>query len=360
MKTRCSLRRSLRGATLVEAMIALVVVGFGLVTLAGFGLGLSRHAEVARERSEATRLAQEKLEGLRGFERIESGAGVAAYADLVAGSDVPVLASPTSYTRSWRVTTGAGDLHRLVAVTVGWTDRAGTAESVTLHSVVSRTDPADIGSIALPPPAASLLRRTRERSLDIPFEAVPLGGANHGRSALPWNGGATLVFDDASGAVIARCAGPVDDATELSSCVALQGFLLEGYIGGDLPAALALGFDRLQYTLAGAAPECMVWPAADQNSGAAIGTATLRYRCLVQPGDHDADPTTPSVWSGRMRFAGLAAGSVACRYTSAADTTVNAEHPETYTLLATSLSQQNYVIAGTGTCPGDSVPHQGA
>ncbi|HSN31042.1 MAG TPA: hypothetical protein VLU41_00015, partial [Ideonella sp.] len=256
---------------------------------------------------------------------------------------------------------GTADLLRLVTVTVSWTDRAGATDSVTLQTIVARADPADIGSVALPPPGNAPWRRTRDRSLDIPFEAAQLGGANRGRSTLGWTAGSALVFDDAAGTATALCSAPVADTTDLAStCIALQGLLLEGYIDGDLPAAPpALGFDRLQHVLAGTAPECVVLPAADQNSGASIGDR-LRYRCLIQPGDHDADPATPRVWSGRLRFAGLAAGSTVCRYARAADTTVNAEHPETYTLVAQSLSQQNYAISASGSCPEGSVPQQAA
>jgi Tfp pilus assembly protein PilV len=345
--------------TLIESMIALLVVGFGLASIAGLQLSLWRHADVARQRSEATRLAQEKIEAWRAFEQIDAASGKAAYADMASGSDSPAIASNTSYARSWVVAAGPADLLRLVSVSVNWTDRTDdTAPNrVTLHSVIARSDPADSGSLALPPVGNKALRRTMERSLEIPFAATKLKGANRGRSVAAWNGasGGFLVFDDASGAVVAQCGAAVDDGTDIASaCTALEAYLLQGYIGGALPAgALTLQFDRAQFLAA--SPECVVGRAADQNSGAAIA-GLAHYRCLIRPTDHDGNAATPGVWSGRVQLAGADAGSVVCRYTSAAGTSVNAEHPETYALVSESLSQQNFFIGSGGVCAAGSVP----
>jgi Tfp pilus assembly protein PilV len=352
MQTKFAPPAATRGIALIESLIALLVLGFGLVALAGFQLGLSRHADVARQRSEATRLAQEKLEALRAFSQLDSASGVPAYADIAAGADTPALASNTAYARTWRVASDARDAQRTIAIDVGWSDRAGVAQRVTLQTIVARSDPLDAGSLIVP--AAAAWRRTLERSGHVPFAATRLGGANRGKSTLTWSGpsGGHLVFDDASGAIVARCAAPVTDTTSIaSSCAALDGYLLQGYIGGALPgSAPTLVFDQLQYLAASTVPECSLAPAIDQNSGAAIA-GTLQYRCLLQPTDHDANAATPRVWSGRLRLAGLPQGSVSCRY---------APQPETYTLVAAPLEQQNLVISASASCPAGSVLHPSA
>ena len=46
------------GVALIEALISMVVVASGALSLAGFGVNLSRSADVAKQRTEATRLAQ--------------------------------------------------------------------------------------------------------------------------------------------------------------------------------------------------------------------------------------------------------------------------------------------------------------
>jgi Tfp pilus assembly protein PilV len=361
MRTTLPARRTTRGVSLIESIIALLVVGFGLAAIAGFQLSLWRNADVARQRSEATRLAQEAIEAWRAFEQVESETGKLAYNDLASGADTPVVASNTAYARSWAVTPGDGDLQRLVSVSVNWTDRAGDTalNTVTLQSIVSRSDPADVGSLAVPTVGNGQLRRTRDRSVQVPFEAIKLGGANQGRSALPWRGssGGYLVFDDVSGAVVAQCGAAVNDSTDIAaSCSALDGYILQGYVRGALPAGGLLPvFDRLQFLAAASTPECSVEHAIDQNTGATIAGAE-RYRCLMRPSDHDANAATPRVWSGRMSFAGVDSGNVVCRYTGAAATVVNAEHPDTYALVNSSLSQQNFFIGGSAGCAAGTVP----
>ena len=72
--------------------------------------------------------------------------------------------------------------------------------------------------------------------------------------------------------------------------------------------------------------------------------------------DHEANADTPRDWSGRMSLAGAGSGNVVCRYTSAAATVVNAEHPDTYALVNASLSQQNFFIGGAAGCAPGTVP----
>ena len=361
MRTALPARRTTRGVTLIESIIALLVVGFGLASIAGFQLSLSRNADAARQRSEATRLAQERIETWRAFEQVNSETGKLAYGDLASGADSPNVSSNTTYARAWTVTPGDGDLQRLVSVSVNWTDRAGDTalNAVTLQSIVSRSDPADIGSLAVPTVGNGQLRRTRDRSAQVLFDAIKLFGDNKGKSALPWSGssGGYLVFDDVSGAVVAQCGAAVNDSTDIAgSCSALDGYLLQGYVRGALPAgALLPVFDRLQFLAAASAPECSVEHAIDQNTGATLA-GVERYRCLVRPSDHDANAATPQVWSGRMSFAGVDSGNVVCRYTSAAGTVVNAEHPDTYALVNSSLSQQNFLIGGPAGCAPGTVP----
>jgi Tfp pilus assembly protein PilV len=346
----------IRGVTLVETLIALVVLAFGLLALVGFQLSLARNADVARQRTEAARLAQSKVEQLRAFEDIT------AYGHLSAGSDVPVMSSNTRYARSWTLSGDGADLQRRVRVTLTWTGRGGdiAPNTVSLTSVISRTDPADVGSLAVPTIGNSAVLRIGGRASTIPVTAIELGGANRGKSTQAWAGasGGFLVFDNVSGAVTARCATRPGDSTDIAaSCAGIAAYLLQGYIGGALPAdPLNLVFDRLQYVDPTSTPECIVDNALAAQSGAVIA-GLKRYRCLIRPTDHDADASTPRVWSGRSRLAGLASGSSTCRYTPRADTAVNAEHPETYTLVTGSLEHQNFLLIASGDCPSGTVLH---
>jgi hypothetical protein len=189
-----------------------------------------------------------------------------------------------------------------------------------------------------------------------------LHGANAGRSVVRWTGARAgfLVFDDASGDVVAHCAAQPGDATDIdASCTALVGYLLQGFVVGVSAAdSVGIVFDRLRYLQPMSAPECSVEPAFDE--AAREVAVARRYRCLIQPSDDDGDPATPRVWSGRSLVAGVRADAVVCRYTPNATTSVNAEHPETYTRVAMSLDHQNFALVPTGPCPAGTVPHPSA
>ena len=50
------------GFALIEAMVAMLVMAFGMLSLVGMQSMLSRNADTAKQRTEAQRLAEEKLE----------------------------------------------------------------------------------------------------------------------------------------------------------------------------------------------------------------------------------------------------------------------------------------------------------
>ena len=64
---RPGLSRPSRGVSLIEALVALAVMSIGLLGVAGMQATLRSTADLSKQRSEAVRLAQEKLEDLRSF-----------------------------------------------------------------------------------------------------------------------------------------------------------------------------------------------------------------------------------------------------------------------------------------------------
>ena len=297
---------------------------------------------------------------MRGFEQLRPQAGKFAYADLAGGSDAPAIASSTEFQRRWSVSGGTSDPQRLVEVQVDWTERNGEAAHVRLTSLIARADPADSARLALPAASGRELERPKDRALAIPIEAIPLTGNNRGRSALRWQGpsGGTLVFDDASGLLVAQCAAAPGASTDIAAtCTPLPAYLLRGYLRGDgLAAVTGIGFAQVQYLLA--LPECFIADALDHNDGSRLAS-WRSYACLMRAADHDGNAGTPRAWSGRSLVEPAPAGSQrVCRDTPDAATTVNEEHPATYALVSHALSQQNFLLLAAGPCPPGTAVHQ--
>ena len=105
--------RSLRrhGVSLVEALVALAVMAFGMLALVGVQATMRLNSDVAKQRGEATRIATEEIERLRGFRTIAAVVdepAYSSYASIRSGS--PAYAAPggvgnTTYTITRTVVT---------------------------------------------------------------------------------------------------------------------------------------------------------------------------------------------------------------------------------------------------------------
>ena len=241
------------GFTLVEAMVALLVTAFGMLAVAGFQMTLSRSADLAKQRSEAVRLAEEKIEELRAFTSVDTVAGATDYTSDVVSSATPEVItagstqfgaanvtyrSNTNFRRSWAITkdgTSAAvgtDLQKWIAVTVEWADRVATSgtdynQSVTLRSVISRSDPVNMKMWTTN--AASTTNRTpKNRNIDIPYPAIDFGNGSSGFRP----GGATsnpyFIFNNVTGEVTNRCTGSSVVAASSGSCTSVTAYLLSG------------------------------------------------------------------------------------------------------------------------------------
>ncbi len=139
-----------RGTALIEVLIAALIFGLGALALTRLNATLVRQAEAARQRSEATLLAQGRLDGLRTLLQWRAlGAALPADAgepgpDGVRGHDAPPDAQGTPFDRRWLIADEPGSGLRRIAVTVDWVDRDGRAEpaGVTLTLLLAPADPA--------------------------------------------------------------------------------------------------------------------------------------------------------------------------------------------------------------------------
>jgi type IV pilus modification protein PilV len=198
-----------RGFTLIEALVALLVLSFGLLAIASFQVTLARSADLAKQRSEATRLAQQKMESLRAYGQVGSDTSTphkVNYTDDVVSSTAPeVTVSNATFNRTWTVTSNAAGTEKWINVQVAWTDRTGQPQSVQLFSVISKFDPRDIGTLATGP-GVPKVRRPKNRNINIPYPAVTLSGGTQS-AFIPPPGNIAYVFNNETGNIVQSCSG---------------------------------------------------------------------------------------------------------------------------------------------------------
>lgn len=373
MQTRKSRKQA--GFSVVEALVAFVVVGFGMLALAGMQLSLSRSADNSKQRTEAMRLAQDKMEALRSFTSLTTGTvnwnGLAGGNDTISSYTIggTVVGSNTSYTRTWSIGGANTDVQRPINVSVTWTDRAGSSQSLNLASVIARVDPQDAGFLAFPLPENTNLKRPKNRNLNIPITARDLGGGN---SAYQFSQFA-IVFSDVTGYVIKKCdTTNITSSTDLSTCANYNAYILAGYITGSVSngsggvANLPTGINVSGLTgwdsSGGKVIQCAYGQAKDQNLSTDANpvyiSGTQYYLCVIPV-------TTNGTWSGVVRLGGVPTTSnyKVCRFQYASSDFVNdnernyqgstAGSPTGYTNVNESLDNQNYYIeTSSGTsCP---------
>ncbi|MCO5400039.1 type IV pilus modification PilV family protein [Ralstonia soli] len=350
-----------RGFTLLEAMVAMLIVGFGMVALVRVQSTLTQNADMARQRSEATRLAEEKIEQLRAYNSVISGVGV-SWADVTNGTDTPSSASNTSYSRSWTLGGAVTDSMRPIQVTVSWQDRTAAQSSVTTRSYIARFDPALAGALSFPLPGNGNIKLPKNRNLNIPIKATDLGG---GQSAYQLTNNFAVVFSNVTGYVVMRCSGTITSSSQLSSqCTSYNAYILAGYVslgGKKAPSSMpATGLNLSQVTpyISHGSTDCVFNPAVDQNTGSTI-SGYYYYLCVM------AVNSSGGGWSGTVNLTGMSSGSPAylvCRYQYPAtgNGNSNERNVQPYSNVTESLDQQNYAITLDNSCSNisGSVLHQ--
>ena len=399
MRTTFPHRRQ-RGTTLLEALVAFLVLSLGMLTVARVQTQLRANSDVARQRSEAVRLGQDDLETLRSFSVLAASAGARAYADVTSSAravdSAAGYATNTRYLVTRQIDAANAPRAKSANVTVSWTDRAGDTQRVVLHSVISGTDPAYSGALAMPR-SATQATGAFGRAPSIPIGAKDLGNGSSAFKPLR-SGSVALVFDNTTGQVTARCTGIAAgtptaalSSADLGNCDARPGVLLGGAVrftqtsppqpgaANEVPAAVAIALSltggsypqapvcdaepmkTVSYTAAGGPrTEAVPINATPASIGVASWTDTgdrhTAYLCVVYP-------LASGTWSGRTTLlpTGWTVGTGpaerrVCRYTADLDGNgaidANIEHPADYAGVTGALLQQNFlVINGSDTCP---------
>ena len=372
------LRTPVRGVVLIEALVALLIVTFGIIALGGLQATLTRGADLARQRGDALRIASSRMESLRTYSQFSGSDNSFTGIQTVPESSIEVdqTGSNTDFSLTSTIATSDGNklpsdydgILKAVRVHVGWKDRAGDAQHITLVSFISGADPA-LGFV-LTQAADASLRAVASRNPGMPPSAKDLGG---GKSVYKPAGPSTvaLVFNNVTGVITSKCTVPLSSSTnslqetDLTVCtMGLNGYLLSGTVGFNMnspltsdaavsPAqpslTLQLWLTSTHHALT-TSYECY----SDAPATPDPFQTRVRYDCVVYP-----NSDTPSIWSGYLDIAGLSfTGTNAtrvCRYSADYDGDLiigNAEHPLQYQKVAGNLLNQNFlVVSANVSCP---------
>ena len=116
--------QSNEGFTLLEILIALVIISIGLLSLASISISVIRANSVANKMTQMTALAQDRLEILR----------KTSFASLQTGSTT--ASPPDNININWTVTQPQTNLKQ-INLTATWTDSTGKTHSLTFGTLIA-------------------------------------------------------------------------------------------------------------------------------------------------------------------------------------------------------------------------------
>jgi Tfp pilus assembly protein PilV len=356
------------GVSLIEALVALAVMAFGILGVVGIQSTLRSNADLSRQRAEAVRIAAQTIESWRAYTTLSPNGAQTAYDDLVSQAAAPVPdPSPdpnapfynTTYTLQQTVALAPVGRAKTLRVDVSWTDRSNLTQQVSLSTLIFGTAPELAGSLLLPGDA-STTQQAKGRNAAVPLGAINNPGGTTSDFNPPSSSSLTWVFNNTTGVITSIC-NP--------SCVPANSFLVSGYINFDLTSApsasspqssplIDSGASAMTVSVNVTAPALGNVPCYHD---VATGTpGYVAYFCAIPI------PAPPAVqrWSGGATLqlsTGLSPAVISstladtstanfkvCRYTSvASDTTPNnSDHPLNYDKVVSPLINQNFLVVG--------------
>lgn len=133
------------GFSLLDSLIALVVLSVGVIGLVKLQVYIDRRADFALNSIEALRLAEDKLEFFRASSANSAGTGTIWFDGPQFNSDddtASVSGSSYTFNRKWviedKLSLSGVAGAKLMHVTVDWVDRWNNTSKVELETMVSR------------------------------------------------------------------------------------------------------------------------------------------------------------------------------------------------------------------------------
>ncbi len=131
-------RRAAGGFTLIEVMIVIVVLTFGLLSLAAMQIQAMKGSDRGRHATKAAAIAENKMELLQQDTWASLGVTGGFVADPVEQNAIQLDGASSlerSYNVSYQVTDLQATFTRALDVQVSWTEENGEARSITLSSI---------------------------------------------------------------------------------------------------------------------------------------------------------------------------------------------------------------------------------
>ena len=374
---------SQRGASLLESLIAFVVLAASTVAVAHLQGRFRLDGDLARQRSEALRIGEAEIEALRTFSAMATAPGVRSYA-AIADARTTVAAGNANYRVVRSIDAVAGSKN--ASVRVGWTDRAGAAREIELASVIAAIDPAYAGALGLGAGAVPAVSRgALGRSPTVPVDARDLG---NGRSVWKPTAAAAIavVFDNDSGDIVASCSVAATtaardlSAADLAGCTAGRRLLVGGAIrftsatpplpavanetppvvavtlalsGGGYAAAPVCSTEARKTVRYVAAGSLRIDAVALDATPASVGLASwddggdrfVAWRCIVSP-------RADGRWSGRASLIAVGGWTIGTAGTDRRVCRFAANAGGEFVDVGAALPAQNFlVVRGDAACP---------
>jgi Tfp pilus assembly protein PilV len=373
-----------RGVSLIEALVAVAVMAFGMLGVVGLQTTLRANADLSKQRSEATRIAQEKMEQWRNYSVLTIPDCSVAPPPAKAfdcktnfSETVPGYTTNTAYTVAGTITPSGVATHKTMVVEVSWDDRNGDRQSLRSLSALARISPALAATAVAPPGGSSGMRGPGGRSRGIPPQAKNFGDGTSGfRPPQTASGTVAWLFDNVTG-LIQICATSVTDnslivaRSDLTGCGPASNQLLSGYVrfvgssAQPTPAQVTAPTDAIpvsdaplvQVQVVQTAPTtgtiaCFEEVATDRTYVLYFCAIPVASPALAWSGRHRLDPSWPTIAPD------LASNSAAlakvCRYNRAL---TGLEPSPLFANINAPLTNENLVLirAGNGatafTCP---------
>ena len=394
-------KRLSRGVSLIEALVALAVMAIGMLGIVGVQSTLRSTSDMAKQRSEATRIAQAEIELWRGFLTLNSGGAATDYDDLSDTGGLWVnLATVNGINATYTprrsvLLLPAPRVGKALSVSVTWNDRSGQQQRVDMSTLIAGISP-EVGATLALPAAGDVIQQARGRKGGIPFGAKDLGGGRSGWIPPGSGTGVAWIFNNITG-VITVCTTTAATTADLIYDPGTPGSNNVVCSNTD-PALYVSGYVRYALGTAQPTPANAVNPPSRPSDPPSLDQVTVAVEYIqsgfwltkacyvrhVNPASASAPaytefncavpalviPFVPLSWSGNLSFGGptglisstasdaAATSMKVCRYHAAAS----------YGAQRDPLSNQNFLMIRSGdgapttptayTCPTPLYAHQ--